>query len=306
MAPVFPFLTGCERSGTTMLRAMLDAHPDVAIPDESHFLPVLIARRAVLEAADGVDVDLLVALLAASPGFRRWQLDLDALRARFEASPPRDLAEAVHGLYREYADEHGAVRYADKTTTYVFELVAIARLLPEARFAHLVRDGRNAALSLLQVPWGPQTVEEAATWWRVRVQAARDAGALLGPQRYTEVRFESLVRESEAELVRLAEFFDLTWDDGLLRWFERSHAVVDTMPTRRQTTHRNLGRPPSANLRDWRREMPSRDQLLFEVLAGDLLDDLGYPRLFPSVAVLSEPEERRALLETTRRQRRSA
>lgn len=303
MAATFPFLTGCERSGTTMLRAMVDAHPQVAVPDESHFLPTLAARRHDLEqGGTTIHVERLVALLHASPGFRRWGLDRGEVTALLHRAGPRDLAAAVRLLYAIYARRHGKSRYADKTTTYVFALPAIAAVLPEARFVHLIRDGRNVALSLLQVPWGPRTVEEAAVWWRVRVEAAREGGALLGPRRYTEVRFEDLAAAPDLELGRVTDFFEIPWDPAMLRYHDQSSAgILERMPEKRRQAHDNLRRPPTATLRDWRRELPAPSQLAFEALAGDLLEELGYERRFSSVAVIASPDERRALIDRQRR-----
>lgn len=304
MAPTFPFLTGCERSGTTMLRAMVDAHPQVAVPDESHFLPALAARRHEIETGSTVDVERLVRLLHSSPGFRRWGLDQGEVADVLHRARPAHLADTVRLLYRLYARRQGKSRYADKTTTYVFAIPAIAAMLPEARFVHLIRDGRNVALSLLQLPWGPGTVEEAAVWWRVRVEAARDAGSLLGPGRYTGVRFEDLATSPAAELAGVTEFLDLPWDDRMLRYHDQSSSgILQRMPEGRQQAHRNLRRPPTTTLRDWRRELPAASQLAFEALAGDLLEDLGYERRFSSVTVLACPDERRALLDRQRRRR---
>lgn len=304
MAPTFPFLTGCERSGTTMLRAMVDAHPEVAVPDESHFLPALAARRHEIETGSAVDVERLVRLLCSSPGFRRWGLNPGEVTDDLHRARPGQLAGAVRLLYRLYARRQGKSRYADKTTTYVFAMPAISAILPEARFVHLMRDGRNVALSLLQLPWGPGTVEEAAVWWRVRVEAARDAGALLGPRRYTGVRFEDLATSPATELERVTEFLGIPWDDRMLQYHDQSSAgILQRMPEGRQQAHRNLRRPPTTTLRDWRRELPAASQLAFEALAGDLLEDLGYERRFSSVTVLACPDERRALLDRQRRRR---
>lgn len=304
MASTFPFLTGCERSGTTMLRAMVDAHPEVAVPDESHFLPALAARRHEVETGSTVDVERLVGLLHASPGFRRWGLDPREVADGLHHAGPSQLAGAVRLLYHLYARRQGKFRYADKTTTYVFAMPVIAAMLPEARFVHLIRDGRNVALSLLQLPWGPETVEEAAVWWRVRVEAARDAGSMLGPRRYTAVHFEDLATSPATELTRVAEFLDIPWHDRMLQYHDQSSAgILQRMPEGRQQAHRNLRRPPTTTLRDWRRELPATSQLAFEALAGDLLEELGYERRFSSVTVLACPDERRALLDRQRRRR---
>lgn len=151
---------------------------------------------------------------------------------------------------------------------------------------------------MLQVPWGPETAEEAAVWWRTRVEVARRAGETLGPDRYIEVRFEDLTAAPAAELARVTDFLGIPWAPQMLRYHHRSPAsILEHMPEDRQQAHANLRRPPDPKLRDWRREMPAASQLAFETLAGDLLDDPGYERRFSSVTVIACPRERRALLD---------
>ena len=77
---VFPFVIGCARSGTTMLRAMLDSHPAVAVPHESYFVVPALQSRARYEAAGGFDRARLLEDLGRDPTFTRWELDAAAVR----------------------------------------------------------------------------------------------------------------------------------------------------------------------------------------------------------------------------------
>src|SRR3954468_22549156 len=149
----FPFIVGVGRSGTTMLRAMLDSHPDLCIPGESHFLSSLLRpwRRRQLTEQGRVVPERLLAELAKSRQFRNWGLDDDELRSTLSTDPRPDLADAVRRIYALHAHAAGKPRYGDKTPSYVESITPIGRLLPEARFVHLVRDGRDVALSQLAV-----------------------------------------------------------------------------------------------------------------------------------------------------------
>ncbi len=149
-------------------------------------------------------------------------------------------------------------------------------MFPEARFVHVIRDGRDVALSYRSVAWGPTTVEDGALRWRRNVRRGLIDGRRLGPDRYHEVRYERLVTEPEAVLRDLCEFIDLPWDDAVLRHHERAADVIAA--TRFPAAHQRVLLPPTPGLRDWRREMAPSDVARFEAVAGGLLDDLGYAR----------------------------
>lgn len=262
-------VVGRGRSGTTLLRAMLDSHPEVAVPDESPW--VVRMAQALPGAYDGAE---LARRLAADASFLRWQLPADEVARRVRAAP--DLAEAVRSLYRLYAEAQGKPRYADKTPSAVMHMERLAALLPETRFVHLIRDGRNVALSYLDAGFDTATMGQAALDWRRFVRRGRASGRALGSARYREVRYEELVADPEAVVRDLCPYLDLAYDPAMLRYFERAEEVVGDMPHPEARRHVYL--PPTAGLRDWSTEMSSQQLGVFEVLAGDLLDELGYGR----------------------------
>jgi Sulfotransferase family len=278
-ALVFPFIVGSGRSGTTLLRAILDSHPELAIPDEVSFIVRL--SRPHYAARYGwprrFRTDQCVELLLANGSLRRWGMPPEEIRSAVlgpPAAPATSFAEAVRRLYRRFAERQGKARYGDKTPMHVLYLGRLGRMFPEARFVHLVRDGRDVALSYLDAAWGPATVEEAAVEWRRRVAAGRRAGRRLGPGRYVEVRYEDLAADPEPVVRRLCEFTTLSWDDRLLRHQERADQVIDT--TRFPESHQRLRLPPTPGLRDWRNDMDLADVARFEAIAGSQLEAFGY------------------------------
>lgn len=281
-APPFPFLVGCGRSGTTLLRAIFDSHPDVAVPDEVSFIirysrPHYAVHYGWPRRFDAVACSEMI---LANPSFRRWGLPEAEARRALAGPPPSTFAESIRRVYAGWAAHQGKPRYADKTPMHVMYLRRLSRLFPEARFVHLIRDGRDVALSYHSVAWGPATVEDAAIEWRRRVGCGRRDGSRLGPDRYREVRYEDLVAEPERVVRELCRFFDLDWDGTLLRYYERADEVIGA--TRFPSAHRRLLLPPTPGLRDWRTEMTADEIRRFEAIAGSLLDELGYGRAHPS------------------------
>jgi Sulfotransferase family len=272
----FPFIVGCGRSGTTLVRAILDSHPDLAIPHESYFIGTLAPRRHRYEGRGGFDADLFVADLLKHPWFYRWELAEEDVRAVLTAEPPADYPDAIRRVFSLYTRQHGKARYGDKTPKYVAQIPLLAELFPEACFIHVIRDGRDVALSLMEQEWGSGNVSEAAIFWKKRAGIGRKAGLLLGPERYVEVRYEELVDDPERTVRSLCAFIDLGYERDMLRYFERADELVASaaFPHR----HDRLFSPVIKGLRDWRRQMSSQQIATFEALAGDLLDDFGYER----------------------------
>ncbi|MDH5236917.1 MAG: sulfotransferase, partial [Acidimicrobiia bacterium] len=156
------FVVGCGRSGTTLLRSMLDAHPELAIPGESHFLRRMLRLRRRYEHGSQFDLERYVADLSRDVRFRRWVADPEPLIERIRAGRPLSLADAVRATFGAYARSQDKIRWGDKTPDYVTMMPAISELLPEARFVHLIRDGRAVAASLAHQSWGPSRIDTAA------------------------------------------------------------------------------------------------------------------------------------------------
>ncbi len=306
---VFPFIVGRGRSGTTLVRSMLTAHPEMAIPYESHF-PVTMAlagSRYEDEDGDTLDVPRFLTDLLGNWAFKRWDLPKEKVVATFSTESPEDLPDALRLVYRTYAEHHGKYRFGEKTPSFVLHIPLLARLFPESRFVHVIRDGRDVALSYLRGGWGPKDVEEAAIYWRRFVERGRRDGAKLEPGRYLEVRYEDLLDDPEHHARTLCSFVDLDFDDRMLRYFESPDVVPGGLRRHLELAHQNLKNPPTKGMRDWRREMPRADIAVFEALAGDLLSTLGYERVFGRRSVTAELRASRARLDVQmRRARRRA
>jgi hypothetical protein len=249
---------------------MLDRNPALAVPDESYFVPQLARRHST-----PVDPAAFVDDLRRLPTLVEWGLSLDAVAARLHAG--MTTGEAIAAVFAAYAAERGKPRWGDKTPLYMQHLGLLDGLFPDARYVHLIRDGRDAALSFLSVPeglmtegWGhPRDARGFACQWVTEVRAARRLGARLGPDRYLELRYESLVAEPEAVLRGVCAFAGLEFEDGMLDYVGRTDSA-------RKAHQQRLNEPPRQGVRNWRTEMAPDDRRAFEDVAGGVLDALGY------------------------------
>jgi Sulfotransferase family len=263
-----PFVVGCGRSGTTVLRLMMNAHPDLAIPPESHFL------RYAAEHPRRVAPSRLIEIALASDRFADWGVDPSVVRSRAAAREPRTLAEAADLLFSAYASVNGKARWGDKTPPYVTCMDALATILPDARFVHLIRDGRDVALSFSSVDFGPpKDAVSQAYHWLQQVSAGRRSGARLGPGQYLEMRYEDLVDDPERQLRAVCAFVDLSFEGEMLRFQD---TVTQALPPERRIHHVHAHQPIAKGIRNWRTSMPRTDVGAFEAVAGEFLTALGY------------------------------
>jgi hypothetical protein len=303
-----PFVVGVGRSGTTMLRLMLDAHPQLTIPPETHFVPDLI------EMFESVPVtpDMVYERLVEDRRWEDFHLDAEALRARLETVEPFDIEPALRTFYELYAEKEGKPRWGEKTPNYVDRMAQISAVLPEARFIHLIRDGRDVAMSRIKRSLkDPPPMARVARNWKRRIKRAQREGAKL--DHYLELRYEDLVMDTEGVLRQICEFIELEFDSAMLTYYERAEErmsemahdlkPVDGKPLRpgeeRMQAHKMTQEPPSPDaIGRWRKRMDAADLETFERVAGDLLADLGYEVTEPSrkpsrlQAAISEPAER--------------
>ena len=131
---------------------------------------------------------------------------------------PLTAGDAARSFYEAYAAHEGKPRWGDKSPPYTWKAKRIQRALPEAHFIHLIRDGRDVALSLSEVSWGPGDVQAAAAKWVDELSRAR-ASARGGsrPAPTWSFAIEDLVADPEPLLRRIADFVDLPWSRGHAR-----------------------------------------------------------------------------------------
>ena len=273
MAPPVIVL-GVGRSGTTLLRVMLDRSSEIAIPYESFFVTPLAYRHGRRPNLDDFLDDL-----GRFYQLYEWGIAADDVRPRLREG--MTTGEAIAAVFEVYAEHEGKPRWGDKTPLYMQHLPLLERLFPDAIWIHLVRDGRDAALSFLELPVGfsgktwalPRTAAQFAARWRTEILSARRLGSHVG-DRYLELRYEDLVAEPECELRRICERASLGWEPAMLD--HTGVSKVAEMPE-----HRNIALPPTAGLRDWRSQLKREDALAFEQVAGDVLRSSDYELLEP-------------------------
>lgn len=268
MKPVF--IGGCHRSGTTLLGALLGAHPQCLTTPESQFKT---------DALKGVGVPHTETqwntVLERASGMRslsRWSVS-DGLLSDAALSKDRDYAALLVRMVGEFAQSTGQGRFdvwVDHTPKNIWHLETLLGLYPEGKAIHIVRDGRGVAASVMGLDWGPNTVIAAAHWWIHHVAFGLAAESHFG-ERVLRVRYEDLVATPQPELERICEWLEIDYVPAMEsgggfnypKGTFRYHSLIHDAPDPSRVTA-------------WRDALSSRQIASFESCACDLLPYLGY------------------------------
>jgi hypothetical protein len=280
-----PFVVGVGRSGTTLLRMMLDAHSNLSIPPETHFVHRLLALT-------GNQEDVRKQFLKTVLDSGRWgdfQIDADFFKKCIEQLPDFSVEKGLRLFYSHYAEMHNKKRWGDKTPPYQLEMAKIHGCLPESHFIHIIRDGRDVAVSARNLWFGAgDDIKKQAVFWRKRILATREEAKRI--PYYMEVRYEKLVNNPEIELRKIASFIRLPFEEEMLNYHNNSeyrlseikdvHAEDGSMlapRSKRLKIHKLVSRKPdTSRIGRWKSQLSPEDKRIYEQVAGDLLEELGY------------------------------
>lgn len=252
---------GCPRSGTTLVRVILDTHSNICCgPETEIFKP---GRR--------------------NPTRLAGLLDLPAGRVEKLLEEADSQAQFIDELFAAYAHASGKPRWAEKTPNNIQSLDFIFDRFPRARFIHALRDGRDTICSLRThprhkvvdgelVPLNTNNpIDQCIETWVTEVQRGT---VHRGDDRYYELRYEDLILNPEPTLRSLFDWLEEPWEPGVLNFHEVKSGSRDVkkFPQNPEATQKmsdkSLGR--------WREHLTDDEVAMFMERAGDLARDLGY------------------------------
>ncbi len=235
------FLVGAERSGTTLLRLMLDHHPQIAFHSEFEY------AVDYFQGNNWPQLDEYYECLEIDRLFQSSDFVIDV-----SLSYP----QLVNSFLVQKRDRAGKSLVGATVHRHFDRLL---RIWPDARFIHIVRDGRDVARSCMSMNWAGNVwtgldrwIETEKLWSQLK--------ETISPERYTEVHYETLIAEPVATLTHLCNFIDTSYDPAMLSYS--------------QTTTYNL--PDVKLLCQWKRKLSEREIQLVEAKIGDMLVGRGY------------------------------
>ena len=271
------FIGGCSRSGTTLLGAMLGRHPAVVTTPESHFK--YRVYRALGGEIGASEIGNALEAVAEHWRFRIWELPVDSDEILQELNRP-SYAALLCRLVERYAIQAGkndAYIWVDHTPENATYATTLLEIFPEARFLHIVRDGRGVAASILPLDWGPNTITRAAHWWVRSVSYGLALERMLPAERIMSVQYETLTREPVARMRAISDFLGIDYQPSMVE------STGFKVPRYTAPQHELIGREPDSDRATrWKQILTRRQVELFEHETRDFLPYLGYPLLYPN------------------------
>jgi len=283
MLPIF--IGGDGRSGTTLLASMLGAMEHAVVTPESQF-KTEIGRYL---RADGFDAGAALAAIEASWRFKIWQFALSG-EERAEAGRAATWPDLLRFVVQRYAAAQRRPEpriWIDHTPENIFFIPLLARWFPEARFIHIVRDGRALLASSKQLDWDTKGIAAGGRWWGFVIGQGLAAEHYLPPDKIVRVHYERLVAAPETVLQELCRQLGLDYTPSM------TCGDAFTVPAYTRGQHRRIGKPPDLSRIDaWRNELTRRETERFEAATHELLHMLGYAQVFGVAARPSTTAEK--------------
>jgi hypothetical protein len=271
------FVVGIPRSGTKMLRDLLNRNPDINLCDpETHFIPYLYLKfDARLPLQPDAVLDDFYREFESMPFqiySRRMGKEVMG-REDMEILRGKQSWEEIFGvILRFYADKTKSDEaiWGDKTPSYMLEMPLLKKIFPKARFLHIIRDPRDVALSSRKA-WGHNLYRVATKWRDNIIEARRDARSLAGS--YMEIRYEQLIQDAPGVLAEVCRFLD--------REFVPEMATL-SRPSENMGDAKGKSRIVSDNLKKYRNVLRPDVQERIEEIVFPLALELQYEIEFAS------------------------
>jgi hypothetical protein len=273
-APVF--VLGSARSGTTLLYHMLLSSGGFAVyRAESHVFNLIVPRFGDLSHSE--NRRKLMKMWLRSHQFRVSGLDAQQIEQRVMAEC-RSGGDFLRIVMEEIARKQGVERWAESTPEHLLYLDQIKREFPNARVIHIIRDGRDVALSYVKqgwthpLPWDKRDeLLVAGMYWKWIVRKGRENGRQISPD-YMEIHFEDLVSRPQEVLAKVSEFIDHP-----LNYDKIQQSAIGSVSKPNTSFELNSGANGFNPVGRWKDNFTPGDLARFEILVGDLLEELGYP-----------------------------
>ena len=263
----FIFVVGAPRSGTTWLHRMLAGHPQVAALD---------VELSLLKYMGDWEVRFQREKRLLEEGRSKHGLPLHFSEEEFHLGL-RQLTEL--GYAKAFKNEVTGSHILDKHPGYAFHLTTINRILPKSRVIHIIRDGRDVAVSMMsakrRLGFGADEIKGATRDWVRHLRAARTHGQALGADRYVEVRYEELMEQPQAKLREVFAFAGLPVEDATIARIAEENNITRKQVSDGDTTLNEFRGIPDAI---WKSQLSLVERWTMEQMAGDLLAELGYSR----------------------------
>lgn len=260
------FIIGCGRSGNTLLRSILVAGGEVAIPPESYVWPRIIRRfRAYSFLPWDILSSMMVSEFEAFKEFYTWEINLFKAHHRVRHLPreKQTLSNILHQVYLRYCLEKGMEvnRWGDKTPINTIYADKLLKVFPKAQFVFIERDPRDVVCSYVKAGLYDNYTEPAEFWQACR-SIYQQLKRSLPPEQIQKITYEDLVSNPEHEIEIICKFLGLAYRKDMLEFWKKNQDLGDV---KYGEHHKNVKSPIStSSIGKWKSVLTDQDLATIE------------------------------------------
>lgn len=269
------FITGCPRSGTTMLANILgNGNPCVATP-ESHFFNDFIYKYLPNKSDEAEKKDL-VNFFNNHYRFKQWKIDASKIKSLPNKITNNNYNIVIENTVKSFAEYNSKIHEKeliriDHTPSNIKSFNIINELFPQSKFIYIIRDPRAVYASIKGLDWGPNSSLKLSQLW-IEYTATYFAIQKLYPSRICLVKYEDILKNAKPQIKKLCDFIEIEYDDNLL---ENENGFK--IPKYTFSQHALVGKTlDKSRIDNWKRELKKLDVNIIESQCGCILNALGY------------------------------
>ncbi|MCI0447185.1 sulfotransferase [bacterium] len=251
---------------------MLNQHPSIAVPYESHFFntfqPILKYYGNISQKRH---MEYLVDDILSTDVMNDWDPPLTR-KDIFDQLEEYDFGMLFDAMMQAWTLKCGKKRWGEKTPHHIHYWREISEIYPNAKFLHIVRDGRDVSLSFLEARFGPKSIYNGAVKWKQYLQLVGELQSMLTTNRFLEIKYEDLIENPEFCLTKICNFLGEEYDSKMLLYYENKN-LYKTDKRNQENLQRKL---ISDNKYKWMQQMSDAEVDLFESIAGPELEKYDY------------------------------
>lgn len=281
----FVFIIGRPRSGTTMLRSMLDAHPNVRIPLESAFIKNLFPKYGKIDKWNKKIILKFYHDLLKQPQFNLWTIDTHLLKLELlkmnENSKFQNACKIIYLNVVSFFEKLEIKILADKNPPYTLCISLLLKIFPDARFIYIVRDHRDNVLSMKSVDFERPWLTSLAYRWKYYNKKFLKAYHK-DKSRFHIIKYEDLVRNPKNYLTQLCTFLSIEYTDGMIHYSRIKDEALKIYPQELiERYHKSLFEPVSpGKVEQWKTKMKAKDIRKCDLIVGKYAEMMGYERMY--------------------------
>ena len=271
------FIVGAERSGTTLLSAIINRHSQVCITPETKFFQYLYGYRRGLKGFQKdwpASLDSIMHKMKHTPD---WQPSSKEIIQRINnASEAPEISEFLKALGDSIAETRNKELWIEKTPNHIRYLKQIRHFFPDAPIIHLVRDGRDVAESHSRMEWQKGSYFNCLMEWKDGIRKAEKF--MVSDKRFETIRFEDLIGHTDKTVRSICEFLGIEYEPGMLVADGSESNLIES-----GMKHKELIKEPinTDKLKVWQKILPVENQQLATMMISDDLKRWNYENSYP-------------------------